>query len=52
MNVIGRVFMQPPVDCPFRTMDRVLAESDIVAYEEVGESHAKAREMADIWDRL
>lgn len=23
-----------------------------VAYEEVGESHAKAREMADIWDRL
>lgn len=33
-------------------VDRVLAESDIVAYEEVGESHAKAREMADIWDRL
>lgn len=33
-------------------VDRVLAESDIVAFEEVGESHAKAREMADIWDRL
>lgn len=33
-------------------VDRVLAESDIVAYEEVGESHAKARELADIWDRL
>ena len=33
-------------------VDRVLAESDIVAYEEVGEGHAKAREMADIWDRL
>ena len=26
VNVIGRVFMQPPADCPFRMMDRVLAE--------------------------
>lgn len=35
-------------------VDRVLAESDIVAFEEVGavEKPAKARAMEDIWDRL
>lgn len=33
-----------------RKAQRQLVED--VAYEEVGESHAKAREMADIWDRL
>lgn len=33
-----------------RQAQRQLVED--VAFEEVGESHAKAREMADIWDRL
>ncbi len=33
-----------------RQAQKALVED--VAYEEVGESHAKVREMADIWDRL
>lgn len=33
-----------------RKAQRALVED--VAFEEVGESHAKARELADIWDRL
>jgi metallophosphoesterase (TIGR00282 family) len=41
INVQGRVFM-PPLDCPFRTVDRLLEEMDVSARIIIVDVHAEA----------